>query len=149
MTTGRDQRCDTVQLAAMARLDGEPAPARSDDDEAHLAGCEQCREAIARMTRLHARLDALSYDPAPTNLWPAIHGRIARRRPSSAPERAAVAALMALVLAWRTAQLVFDVPVPILNALVPLALVILIGWWIVGDPFAIQSVVLEGEQESA
>ena len=148
MTTGRDEKCDSVQLAAMARLDGEAIPAGS-DDEAHLAGCEQCREAIARMTRLHARLDALSYASAPTNLWPAIHGRIARRRPSSAPERVAVAALAALVLAWRTAQLVFDVPVPILNALVPLAVVILIGWWIAGDPLAIQSVVLEGEQESA
>ena len=43
----------------------KPIPAGSDDDEAHLAGCEQCREAIARMTRLHARLDALSYDAAP------------------------------------------------------------------------------------
>lgn len=147
MTTGRDQKCDSVQLAAMARLDGEAIPAGRDDDEAHLAGCEQCREAIARMTRLHARLDALSYDPASMSLWPAIHGRIARRRPSS--ERVAVAALVALVLAWRTAQLVFNVPVPILNALVPLAAVMLIGWWIAGDPLAIQSVVLEGEQESA
>ena len=149
MTTGRDRKCDTVQLAAMARLDGEPTPGDGDDHEAHLAGCEECREAIARMTRLHARLDSLSIDPAPTNLWPAIHDRIARRRPSSAPERLALAVLAALVLAWRTAQLVFDVPVPILNALVPLAVVILIGWWIVGDPLAIQSVVLEGEQESA
>jgi predicted anti-sigma-YlaC factor YlaD len=149
VTTGRDQKCDAVQLAAMARLDGESAPARSDDDEAHLAGCERCREAIARMSRLHARLDALSHDEASTDLWPAIHGRIARRRPSSALERLAVGALAALVLAWRAAQLVFDVPVPILNALVPLTVVILIGWWICGDPLAIQPVVLEGEQESA
>jgi predicted anti-sigma-YlaC factor YlaD len=146
VTTGRDQKCDSVQLAAMARLDGEAIPAGS-DDEAHLGGCDQCRDVIARMTRLHARLDALSYDPAPMNLWPAIHGRIAPRHPSS--ERVAVAALAGLVLAWRTAQLVFDVPVPILNALVPLAAVMLIGWWIAGDPLAIQSVVLEGEQESA
>jgi anti-sigma factor RsiW len=133
----------------MARLDGEARPAGDGDDEAHIAGCEECREAIARMTRLHAGLDALSYDAARMNLWPAIHGRIARRRRSSAPERLGVAAMAALVLAWRTAQLVFDVPVPILNALVPLAVVILIGWWIAGDPLAIQSVVLEGEQESA
>jgi predicted anti-sigma-YlaC factor YlaD len=149
MTTGRDQKCHAVQLAVMARLDGEPAPARGDGDEAHLAGCERCREAIARMAQLHARLDALSYDQAATNLWPAIRGRIARRRPSSAPEHVALGALAALVLAWRTAQLVFDVPVPILNALVPLTVVILIGWWIAGDPLAIQPAVLEGEQESA
>ena len=148
MTTGRDQ-CDAVQWAAMARLDGEPAPAGRHDDEAHLAGCERCRDAIARMARLHARLDGLSYDQSSTNLWPGIQARIARRHRSSALERLAVGALAALVLAWRTAQLVFDVPVPILNGLVPLTVVILIGWWIAGDPLAIQSVVLEGEQESA
>ena len=149
MTTARDQKCHTVQLAAMARLDGESAPASGDEYDTHVAGCEECREVIAAMTRLHAELDSVSYDTALTDLWPAIRGRIVRRRSHGASERLGFGVLAALVLAWRTAQLVFDVPVPILNALVPLGVVILIGWWIAGDPLAIQSVVLEGEQESA
>ena len=148
MTTARDPRCEEAQLAAMARLDGERAPAGESEDARHAAECERCREAIAAMTGLHARLDALRYDAAPTNLWPAIHARIISRR-TSMRERLAFAGLAALVLAWRTAQLVFDVPVPVLNALVPLAASILIGWWAAGDPLVIQSVVLEEQQEHA
>jgi hypothetical protein len=150
VTTARDERCDKVQLAAMAKLDAEFEPLRGDEDDAHVADCEQCREAIAGMTRLHARLDALSDDPAASDLWPAIHSRIVHRRSlCSARERLAFGAVAVLVLAWRTAQLVFEVPVPVLNGLVPLAVAILVGWWVAGDPLAIQSVVLEEQQERA
>ena len=149
MTTARDRKCDTAQLAAMARLDGESPPASGDEYDTHVAGCEACREAIARLTRLHARLDSLSDDRTVTDLWPVIQRRIVSRRLPGARERLAFGVLAALVLVWRTAQLVFDVPVPVLNALVPLALAILVGWWAAGDPLAIQSVVLEEQQERA
>jgi predicted anti-sigma-YlaC factor YlaD len=69
VTRARDQRCDTVQLAAMARLDGEPALASGDEYDTHVAGCEECREVIAAMARLHAELDSVSYDTALTDLW--------------------------------------------------------------------------------
>ena len=149
MTTARDQKCVTVQLAAMARLDGESVRVEGDEDDAHIAGCEECREVIAGMTRLHARLDRLDYGR---------HARISgrqssegslRRRGLSGRERVAFGVLAALVLVWRTAQLVFDMPVPVLNGLAPLAVAILIGWWVTGDPLAIQSMVLEEQQERA
>ena len=149
MTTERNQRCDTVQLAAMAKLDGESAPVGGDEYDTHVAGCEECRKVIAGMTRLHASLDSLGYDTAFSDLWPVIQERIVRRRRPNARERVAFGVLAALVLVWRTAQLVFDVPVPVLNALVPLAVAILIGWWVAGDPLAIQSMVLEEQQERA
>ena len=149
MTRARDPRCDTVQLAAMAALDGESAPASDDDYDAHVAGCEECREVIAAMTRLHAELDSVRYDTAVTDLWSAIQGRIVRRRLPGARERLGFGLLAGLVLFWRSAQLLFDVPVPVLNALVPLAVAIVVGWWVAGDPLAIQSVVLEGQQERA
>ena len=88
-------------------------------------------------------------------IWRAATGesdrwrRIVRRRLSGAHERLGFGVLAALVLAWRTAQLVFDVPVPVLNALVPLTVAIFVGWWVAGDPLAIQSVVLEEQQERA
>jgi predicted anti-sigma-YlaC factor YlaD len=143
------QRCDTVQSAAMARLDGEAAPLTDDEYDTHVAGCQDCRNVIAAMTRLHAGLNALNDAPALTDLWPAIEARIVRRQLDNARERLAFVVLAALVLVWRTAQLVFDVPVPVLNALVPLAVAILIGWWVAGDPLAIQSMVLEEQQERA
>ena len=149
MTMARNPSCDTVQSAAMAKLDGEPAPVTDDEYDTHVAGCQECREVIAGMTRLHTGLDSLNDDPALTDLWPAIEGQIVRRRLPSARERLAFVVLAALVLVWRTAQLVFDVPVPVLDALVPLAVAILIGWWVAGDPLAIQSMVLEEQQERA
>ena len=72
-----------------------------------------------------------------------------RRRLPGARERLGCGVLAALVVAWRTAQLVFDVPVPVLNALVPLTVAMFVGWWVAGDPLAIQSVVLEEQQERA
>jgi len=102
VTRARDQRCDTVQMAAMARLDGESAPASGDEYDTHVAGCEECRDVIAAMTRLHAELDSVSYDTALTDLWPAIQGRIVRRRLAGARERLGFGVLAALVLVWRT-----------------------------------------------
>lgn len=47
---------DRVQAALSARLDGEPSPLDDDVVEAHLAGCEECRqfheEAVALSRRL-------------------------------------------------------------------------------------------------
>ena len=149
MTIERDQECNAVQLAAMAKLDGELAPVDGDRYAAHVAGCARCREAIAAMTQLHARLDDLSDGPAGVDLWSAVHARILRHARPNTRERRAFVGLAALVLGWRTAQLVFDLPVPVLNALVPLTVAILIVWWVAGDPLAIQSVVLDEQQESA
>jgi predicted anti-sigma-YlaC factor YlaD len=149
VTTAPERKCDAVQLAAMARLDGESVPVGEEEYDTHLAGCEQCRQAIAGMTRLDARLDSLSAETARVDLWPVIQGRIVRRQLAGGRERLAFVVLAALVLAWRTAQLVFDVPVPVLNAVVPLAVAILVGWWVAGDPLAIQSVALEEQQERA
>ncbi len=149
MTTARDQKCVTVQLAAMAKLDGASVRVEGDEVDTHIAACEECREVIAGMIRLHARLDRLDYDAARSDLWPAVQRGILRRRRLSGRERVAFGVVAALVLVWRTAQLVFDVPVPVLNGLVPLAVAILIGWWVTGDPLAIQSMVLEEQQERA
>ena len=149
MTRARDQKCETAQLVTMARLDGESPPVGGDEYDTHVAGCQECRDVIAGLTRLHARLDSLSNDTALTDLWPVIKGRIVGRQLPSARERLAFGVLAALVLVWRAAQLVFDVPAPVLNALVPLAIAILVGWWAAGDPLAIQSVVFEEQQERA
>lgn len=150
MTTMGDQKCEDVQAAAMAKLDRELAPLDEQKYAAHVASCPQCREAIDAMTRLYSRLDALTYEPASTDLWPAIHAQIVPRRELARPrERRAFEVLAVLVLAWRAAQLMFDVPVPVLNAAVPLAVVIFIGWWVAGDPLAIQTVMLDEQQERA
>jgi hypothetical protein len=45
----------------------------------------------------------------------------------------------ALVIAWRALQLMFDLPLPMLHPLVPLAAAVAALWQISGDPLAIET----------
>jgi hypothetical protein len=60
---------------------------------------------------------------------------------------AGIAALGAVLVAWRVCQVAFDWPAPVLNALVPLAAMAWILWRVAGDPFAIRTSILELRQE--
>ena len=50
---------------------------------------------------------------------------------------------------WRLAQLQFELPMPVINSVVPLALLTLVLWRYTGDPFAIRVAPLQLEQEGA
>ena len=74
--------------------------------------------------------------------------RISGRRSGSAspPTRrlgrqrfAALLGLTAALVAWRLAQLLLDWPAPVVNSIVPFALVVVVLWRLTGDPFAIRS----------
>jgi hypothetical protein len=47
-------------------------------------------------------------------------------------------ALTGALAAWRLAQLLLDWPAPVVNSIVPLALVVVVLWRLTGDPFAIR-----------
>lgn len=64
----------TAQLSDY--LDGDLGPAERAALEAHLEGCEECREALAGLRRVVARAASLA-DTAPTaDLWPGIAGAL-------------------------------------------------------------------------
>ena len=50
---------------------------------------------------------------------------------------------------WRLAQLLFDLPAPVVNSVVPLALIIIVLWRFTGDPFAIRDTPLQFGPEGA
>jgi predicted anti-sigma-YlaC factor YlaD len=150
-TTNESRRCDDVQMAAMARVDGEPAGLTSDEIDAHVRGCDNCRAALADLTTLYAKLDRLDYDQLDVDVWPAVHRRIASSTPPRMlRERDAILGLAVVLGAWRLAQLLLDLPAPVVNSVVPLVLIVVMLRRLTGDPFAIKvsSHQLQGEGAS-
>ena len=150
MTTRNESlSCDDVQMAAMARLDGEPAGLTSDQVDAHVTGCDTCRAALADLTTLYAALDRVADDQLDVDLWPTIHRRIAPSTPhhrvasslglpAVLRESRAILGLAVVLGAWRLAQLLLDVPAPVVNSVVPLVLIVVMLRRLTGDPFAIK-----------
>ena len=138
--------CEQVQLSAMAHLDGEPADLTSAEIDAHLAGCAECRDAVAALRSVVVRLDRLEYESLDVDVWPDVHGAIVSRSSVTA-ERRHVLVLAAVLALWRLAQLSIDLPAPVVNSIVPLALTALVLWRAVGDPFAIQGTTRQFQEE--
>jgi predicted anti-sigma-YlaC factor YlaD len=138
--------CDDVQMAALARLDGEAAALPPEDIDRHIADCSACRAAVAEFTTLHAALGRVDYAQRDDDLWPAVRAR-ASAIPSRTPrrERGAILGLAAALGAWRLAQLLLDLPAPVVNSLLPLAVMAFVLWRVTGDPFAIRVTPLQLE----
>ncbi len=110
------------------------------------ASCEDCRRAVADMTRMHARLEQLTYDAPAADLWPGIEAGL--RAPVSR-ERLALGLAIPALFAWRAAQLLFDLPLPVVNAVVPLVGAALALRWLAGDPLTISASTSNLQQEGA
>lgn len=140
MTTDfQPPRCDEVRMAALARLDGEPAHLTPAEVDAHTASCGACQAALAGFTALHGALDRVDYERLDVDLWPAIWQRLPAGSSYRAAEIAALLGLTAALVAWRLGQLLLEWPAPVVNSIVPLALIVVVLRWLTGDPFAIQS----------
>jgi predicted anti-sigma-YlaC factor YlaD len=131
--------CDAVQMAALARLDGEPARLTSEEVDAHAAGCGACQAALAGFRALHGSLERVDYERLNVDLWPAVRQRLAKDSSYRTTEVWALLGLTAALVAWRLAQLLLEWPAPVVNSIVPLVLIVLVLRRITGDPFAIRS----------
>jgi anti-sigma factor RsiW len=145
--TGRSAECDQVLTAIMATLDGEEPSLSQGAISSHLERCSACAAEAAGLAAVHARLGTVRYDGPRVDLWPNVAGQLDeatnRRR-----EWMAIAVVAAVCAAWRTAQLVLELPLPILNGAIPLVTVALIIAWVIGDPLAIK-ITPELRQERA
>ncbi len=71
--------CDRFDARLDDWLDGTLPATDAGDLEAHLAGCDACREKAARLRELMAHAAALPRSLAPPrDLWPGVEARIAR-----------------------------------------------------------------------
>jgi anti-sigma factor RsiW len=127
-----------MQMAAMAHLDGEQADFSPAEVEAHLAGCAECRSAVASLTTLQSQLNRFDDESLDADVWPGVHDAITSRVPPVQSERRFVLGLASVLVLWRLAQLSIDLPAPVVNSVVPFALTVLVLWRVTGDPFAIQ-----------
>ena len=126
-------------MAALARLDGEPARLTSDEVDGHVADCGACQTALAGLAALHASLDRVDYEGPDVDLWPAVRQELAAAPASRPAETWALLGLTAALVAWRLAQLLLEWPAPVVNSIVPLVLIIVVLRRLTGDPFAIQN----------
>lgn len=150
MTTTQPPICEQVRMAALARLDGEPPGMPSDTIDAHIADCGACQAALAGLTSLHRDLGRVDYERLDADLWPALQRHLAADVPHRAwPEGRTILGLTIVLVAWRVAQLVLDVPAPVVNAVVPLALIVVVLRRLTGDPFAIRLSSPQPQQKGA
>ena len=145
-TKSQPPGCDEVQMAALARLDGEPAQLTIAEVDAHTASCDACQAALAGFATLHSALDRVDYERLDADLWPSIRQQLAKDS-SYRGEIAALLGLTAALVAWRLAQLLLEWPAPVVNSIVPLALIVVVLRRLTGDPFAIQSASHLRQQE--
>ena len=148
MNERNNHACDEVLLAVMASLDGETPALPADRIEAHMSGCAECRAAVATMKAFQPQLAELTLSGPATDLWPAV-GRRIERQPAQARGWLAFVLVAGICVVWRTGQLVLDLPLPVLNAIVPLFLSILLARRLVGDPLAISDTTPDLRQERA
>lgn len=140
MTMRRESRsCDEFQMAAMAVLDGEVAALAPDEINAHVSNCDVCGAALAGLTSLNVGMARVRLDEPDVDLWPTIRASVvpAPTR-QGARDLTVIVGLAMAIGGWRLAQLLVDLPAPVVNSTVPLALVVVVLWRLVGDPFAIE-----------
>lgn len=140
MTTKSESRsCDQFQMAAMALLDGEVTPLAAEEIRAHVSNCVVCGAALADLTSLKTAMARVNYGQPGVNLWPAIRASVAPvPQRQAARERRVIVGLALALGAWRLAQLLIELPAPVVNSTLPFAVVVVVLWRFVGDPFAIQ-----------
>jgi len=92
-------------------LDDELAPAERAACEAHLAGCGECRAAVADLRRVRERASALADRPPTADLWAGIAARIgAAPAAGVATGPAAAEPAVVPIASRRRRQFVFSLP---------------------------------------
>ena len=133
----QNHECEDVRLQLMAALDGE-SDTQSTSARQHLITCASCRSWLKDLESVAQRFQDLPYPPTHHDLWPAVGERI-----QQFDDRGSIAGrllpIAAVVIAWRALQLLFDLPLPLLHPIVPLAAAIWAVRQLAGDPLAIET----------
>jgi len=72
-------KCEEFLLAKMAVLDGERHEISIEAVDAHLITCDSCRGELARMQSLDEVFDRHVRVERESNVWPAVHQKIAKQ----------------------------------------------------------------------
>jgi hypothetical protein len=122
-------------MALMAAIDGESDAPRDE----HFTTCRSCQLWFRDLQSMTGQLHGLPYPDSQTDLWTAVASRIRHADEGPALPRA-FWPVIGIMFGWRALQLFFDVPLPVLHPLLPLAAAIATLWlFAAGDPLAIQT----------
>ncbi len=140
--------CESVCMAAMATADGYQSELSSDQIEAHLAGCFDCRREIGEQQALSRLLDAQERRLRTEDVWTQVERRLpdASPRPSTSQVVYPFVFLGVLLLGYRLAEMIPDRDFGLVFKLVPVLLVIAAFSYLRENPFKINTELrLEGE----
>lgn len=141
--------CETVCVAAMARVDGVQPPMSSHEIEAHLAHCADCRREIEQLENLSRLLSSRKRSLRSENLWAGIENRLPA--PASARETRPLSPsfilLGLLLVVYRLVEMIPDRGGPgRAFKLVPVLLAVAAFVYLRENPFKINAELrLEGE----
>lgn len=140
--------CESVCMAVMAIADAQQSDLSSEQIEAHLANCADCRREIGELRTLSSLLNAQQRRQQTADLWQ----RVEQRWPNAAPEprtslgRQPFMFLGALLFGYRLVEMVPDRDLGFLFKLVPLLFVIAAFSYLRENPFKINTELrLEGD----
>jgi predicted anti-sigma-YlaC factor YlaD len=93
------ERCEKVQLAAMAALDGETPPLPDQEIREHLAACAACRAEVKQLQQALAPLNRQKPCVFTKDLWPGVEAALRKQTAPAQPRReASVFAVLGLFL---------------------------------------------------
>lgn len=136
----RTTECERVRLQVMAAFDGEAVEAADSHAETreHMAMCASCSRWLQQLESMSTRLEGAPYPGPSPDLWAAVEGRLSQAGAGqTATDRLWLVG--ALVVGWRALQLLTDLPLPAVHAVVPLAGALAALWIIARDPLAIET----------
>ena len=140
--------CESVCMAAMAIADGHQSELSSDQIEAHVAGCSDCRRELEQLRTLTSLLDAQARRRRTENVWERVERRLPEATHAQSPSQPWVpfVVLGVLLLGYRAIEMIPDRDLGFLFKLVPILFVIAAFSYLRENPFKIDAELrLEGE----
>ena len=132
--------CKDAILSAMAEFDGEAPLLSSEQVNAHLAVCENCRQEIEQLQTTVGLLQMQARREQPADLWRLIEKRIeSPQKMERQTSWKAFALLGALLVAYKLLEMLAPQEFGFLFKLVPLIFVIALFGFLKENPFKINT----------
>jgi predicted anti-sigma-YlaC factor YlaD len=139
--------CQIICQAAMALADGETAALNTEQVQAHLANCPDCRRVMGEFRSMSSAFSSQSRRVHAVNLWPRLADRITSEPPqlTALPLSVMFAILVAMLLMVRA--LVLTTAHPLEWGVRLLALLFVCGWFFLQreNPFTINPHLMEAK----
>ena len=133
--------CERVRMAAMAAADGHAAGLPSDQMNAHLVSCAECRHDLEGLRSLSLLLDRQRRREQSGDLWPLVAARLPATTGSRGvpTARAAFILLGLTLLGYRLFEMLPEHSPGLYFKIVPVLLVTTVFFYLRENPFRIEA----------